>query len=85
MDDPTADADRADSRPLLVYDGDCQFCAYWARYWQKLTGDAVNLPAVSGGGAAISADRRSPTFNAACNTLRLMDITPALQKRAFLP
>ncbi len=31
----------ADSRPLLVYDGDCQFCAYWARYWQKLTGDAV--------------------------------------------
>ena len=31
----------ADTRPLLVYDGDCQFCAYWARYWQKLTGDAV--------------------------------------------
>jgi len=37
MDDPPADP-----RPLLVYDGDCQFCAYWARYWQKLTGDAVN-------------------------------------------
>ncbi len=31
----------ADPRPLLVYDGDCQFCAYWARYWQKLTGEAV--------------------------------------------
>jgi predicted DCC family thiol-disulfide oxidoreductase YuxK len=31
----------ADTRPLLVYDGDCQFCAYWARYWQKLTGAAV--------------------------------------------
>ena len=31
----------AEPRPLLVYDGDCQFCAYWARYWQKLTGDAV--------------------------------------------
>jgi predicted DCC family thiol-disulfide oxidoreductase YuxK len=31
----------ADTRPLLVYDGDCQFCAYWARYWQKLTGEAV--------------------------------------------
>jgi predicted DCC family thiol-disulfide oxidoreductase YuxK len=27
--------------PLLVYDGDCQFCAYWARYWEKLTGAAV--------------------------------------------
>jgi predicted DCC family thiol-disulfide oxidoreductase YuxK len=31
----------ADPRPLLVYDADCQFCVYWARYWQKLTGDAV--------------------------------------------
>jgi predicted DCC family thiol-disulfide oxidoreductase YuxK len=31
-----------DPRPLLVYDGECQFCAYWARYWQKLTGDAVD-------------------------------------------
>ena len=31
----------ATPRPLLVYDGDCGFCAYWARYWQKLTGDRV--------------------------------------------
>lgn len=31
-----------DPPPLLAYDGDCQFCVYWARYWQKLTGDAVN-------------------------------------------
>jgi predicted DCC family thiol-disulfide oxidoreductase YuxK len=29
-------------RPLLVYDAGCGFCVYWARYWQKLTGDAVN-------------------------------------------
>jgi predicted DCC family thiol-disulfide oxidoreductase YuxK len=28
-------------QPLLVYDGDCGFCGYWARYWQKLTGDRV--------------------------------------------
>jgi len=27
--------------PLLVYDRDCGFCVYWARYWQKLTGDRV--------------------------------------------
>jgi predicted DCC family thiol-disulfide oxidoreductase YuxK len=27
---------------LLVYDADCAFCVYWARYWQKLTGDAVD-------------------------------------------
>ncbi len=31
----------APPRPLLVYDGDCGFCAYWARYWQKLTGERV--------------------------------------------
>jgi len=33
----------ADSlRPLLVYDGECGFCGYWARYWKKLTGDRVD-------------------------------------------
>ncbi|HYB31998.1 MAG TPA: hypothetical protein VED45_01075, partial [Steroidobacteraceae bacterium] len=30
------------TRPLLIYDGDCGFCGYWARYWQKLTGDSVD-------------------------------------------
>src|SRR6516164_3682950 len=29
------------SRPLLIYDGDCGFCGYWARYWQRLTGERV--------------------------------------------
>ncbi|MFI4922922.1 MAG: lipase maturation factor family protein [Burkholderiales bacterium] len=29
-------------KPLLIYDGDCGFCAYWARYWQKLTQDRVS-------------------------------------------
>lgn len=28
-------------QPLLIYDGDCGFCIYWVRYWQKLTGDRV--------------------------------------------
>jgi len=27
--------------PVLIYDGDCGFCGYWARYWQKLTGERV--------------------------------------------
>jgi predicted DCC family thiol-disulfide oxidoreductase YuxK len=36
------DALVTDSRPRLVYDGDCGFCGYWARYWQKLTGDGVD-------------------------------------------
>jgi predicted DCC family thiol-disulfide oxidoreductase YuxK len=31
--------DTPDSRlPLLAYDGACGFCAYWVRYWQRLTG-----------------------------------------------
>jgi len=35
------EAPAAPSRPRLIYDGDCGFCGYWARYWQKLTGDSV--------------------------------------------
>ncbi len=27
--------------PRLIYDGDCGFCLYWARYWKALTGEAV--------------------------------------------
>jgi predicted DCC family thiol-disulfide oxidoreductase YuxK len=27
--------------PLLIYDGNCGFCLYWVRYWQKLTGTRV--------------------------------------------
>jgi predicted DCC family thiol-disulfide oxidoreductase YuxK len=29
------------TQPTLVYDGDCGFCGYWARYWHRLTGDSV--------------------------------------------
>ncbi|HUN59021.1 MAG TPA: lipase maturation factor family protein [Candidatus Binataceae bacterium] len=28
-------------QPLLIYDGDCRFCMYWIRYWQRLTGTRV--------------------------------------------
>src|SRR5271168_5411647 len=38
---PGADAPGADPRPVLIYDGDCGFCGYWARYWQQLTGERV--------------------------------------------
>jgi predicted DCC family thiol-disulfide oxidoreductase YuxK len=34
-------SDTASSRPLLAYDGDCGFCAYWVRYWQRLTGERI--------------------------------------------
>ncbi len=32
----------ASARPQLIYDGDCGFCAYWARYWERLTGEGVD-------------------------------------------
>jgi predicted DCC family thiol-disulfide oxidoreductase YuxK len=38
---PHTDRPSAARRPLLIYDGECGFCGYWARYWQKLTGDRV--------------------------------------------
>ena len=30
------------NKPVLIYDGDCGFCAYWAHYWNKLTGESVS-------------------------------------------
>jgi len=34
------------ARPLLVFDGDCNFCTLWVRRWQQMTGDCVDyLPA----------------------------------------
>jgi len=30
------------SKPLMVYDGDCNFCKYWIDRWHKLTGDAID-------------------------------------------
>jgi lipase maturation factor 1 len=30
------------SKPLLVFDGDCNFCQLWIRRWQQMTGDAVD-------------------------------------------
>jgi predicted DCC family thiol-disulfide oxidoreductase YuxK len=29
-------------KPLLVYDGDCNFCRRWIERWRKLTGDRVD-------------------------------------------
>ncbi len=29
-------------RPLLVFDGDCNFCTWWVRRWQQMTGDRVD-------------------------------------------
>ena len=31
----------SETRPTLVYDGDCGICRYWVDYWQGLTGEQV--------------------------------------------
>jgi lipase maturation factor 1 len=30
------------SKPLMVFDGDCNFCTLWIRRWQQVTGEAVD-------------------------------------------
>ena len=35
-------------KPLMVYDGDCNFCTLWIRRWQQLTGDQGGLSARAG-------------------------------------
>jgi lipase maturation factor 1 len=30
------------AKPLMVFDGDCNFCGMWIRRWQQLTGHAVD-------------------------------------------
>ena len=30
------------SKPLLIYDNDCDFCRYWIAQWQHVTGDSID-------------------------------------------
>lgn len=30
-------------KPLLIYDGDCNFCKYWVARWRKITGERVDF------------------------------------------
>src|SRR5438094_6680551 len=29
-------------KPLMIFDGDCNFCAFWIKRWQRATGDRVD-------------------------------------------
>jgi lipase maturation factor 1 len=33
------------AKPVLIYDGDCQFCCRWIERWRGLTGDRVDYRA----------------------------------------
>jgi predicted DCC family thiol-disulfide oxidoreductase YuxK len=40
-------------KPLMIFDGDCNFCTLWIRRWQQMTGDTVDyLPLQAAGIAA---------------------------------
>jgi len=32
---------RPPAKPLMVFDGDCRFCALWIKRWRQITGDCV--------------------------------------------
>ena len=69
-------------RPLLVYDGDCGFCGYWARYWQKLTGDRVEYRPYQEVAAQYPAIPQAE-FQRAVQFIAPTDITQAPQRRVF--
>src|SRR5260221_5782478 len=29
------------AKPLMIFDGECRFCLFWIRRWQRATGDRV--------------------------------------------
>jgi predicted DCC family thiol-disulfide oxidoreductase YuxK len=39
-------------KTVLIYDGDCAFCAWQVRYWQRLTGDEVDYQPYQSAAAA---------------------------------
>lgn len=38
-------------RPLLIFDGKCGFCKIWIKYWEQVTGDAVEYRSSQEAGA----------------------------------
>ncbi len=38
----TARVQSPPAKPLLIFDGDCHFCLFWIRRWQRATGDRVD-------------------------------------------
>ena len=79
--DPPAEAPAATSRPMLVYDGDCAFCGYWARYWQQAHRRARGLSSLSGSRGAVSRRFRTPNSSGRRNISRPTDIARAARRR----
>src|SRR6516162_275660 len=41
-----------DGKPVVIFDGNCGFCRIWIRYWEQLTGDAIDYVPSQEAGAA---------------------------------
>lgn len=78
-----------DQPPVLVYDGECGFCAYWVRYWKRLTGPNVRyekFQEVAGDYPAVSRDefarsiqlfeRDGRRYSGAQAAFRVLDTAP---------
>ena len=53
-------------KPLMIFDGDCNFCTLWIRRWQQMTGDAVDyLPSQDTGVVAQFPEIPSDRFQTA--------------------
>ena len=39
-------------KTVLIYDGDCAFCAWQVRYWKRLTGEAIDYQSFQSAAAA---------------------------------
>src|SRR5690349_2803426 len=48
------------SKPLLLFDGDCNFCRRWIARWQQATGDAVDYRPAQDTGVAEQFPEVSP-------------------------
>lgn len=33
----------SEERPVLLYDGDCRFCAFWVERWRRKVGDRMDF------------------------------------------
>jgi lipase maturation factor 1 len=52
-------------RPLLIYDGDCGFCARWTAKWQETIRDKVDIVPFQSAGARFSEDIPVQCFRSA--------------------
>ncbi|HXJ60508.1 MAG TPA: lipase maturation factor family protein [Verrucomicrobiae bacterium] len=43
----------APAKPVLIYDGDCNFCRLWIRRWQQRTGDTVEYVSLQADSVAV--------------------------------